>query len=153
MRRLISSGKRVVLLRAGQSAAGRRAAASHTGSLTSDDEVLLQAFVEAGVVMAHDVQELAIMETLGEQPLPRGRRAAIVSNSGGLAVTIVDQMEALGLSVPPPSERLRQELAQNLPEFIIPGNPADLSTLILERPQSIGQIVESLATSGEYDIV
>ena len=153
VRSLIESGKRVVILKAGSTDEGRRAAASHTGSMTSEDAVLLQGFEEAGALLANDVQELAVMAALCEQPVPSDKNVAIISNSGGLGVTLVDQMVALGLSTPPPSDRTKALLADSLPDFIVPGNPADLSTHIMTDPSSIGRLIETLASSGEYQIV
>ena len=91
----------VVTVRSGSSAAGQRAAASHTAS-TATPRVTRDALLsQAGVLAVDRLDELSeLVATLSWQPLPRGRRTVVVSNAGGVGVLAADACEARGLAVP-----------------------------------------------------
>jgi acetate---CoA ligase (ADP-forming) len=141
----------VVALRAGRSAAGGRAAASHTGAVVAASESGLEAlFQQAGVVRADTMAELFDLGALlGSQPLPRGRRVAIVTNAGGPAILCADACEANGLELPELSSQLRRRLAQVLPVHASIRNPVDM--LAAAGPSEFSAVIEALADSGEVD--
>src|SRR4030095_9178459 len=82
-----SRHKPIVALKSGRSAVGARAAASHTGALAASDTFVDALFHQSGVIRTDTVTELFdVGMLLSRQPLPRGRRVAILTNAGGPAV-------------------------------------------------------------------
>ncbi|MFM2090654.1 MAG: hypothetical protein RLZZ127_1143 [Planctomycetota bacterium] len=95
--REVALRKPVVVMKAGRTAAGARAAASHTGALTQADAVLDAALVRAGVLRVGAIDELfQVAEVLARQHLPQGRRLAIITNGGGPGVITTDALAAAG---------------------------------------------------------
>ena len=123
-----AAAKPVVAIKAGRTAAGRRAAGSHTGSLAGADEVFAAAFRRAGVIRAAGVEEmLDLCDAFAHLPAPAGRKVAIVTNSGGPGILAADRAEELGLEPAEPSPELRAGLRAFLSERCALGNPVDLT--------------------------
>ncbi len=120
-------GKQVIALKSGASDAGRALVAAHTGSLAGEDR-FYDAFLRGcHVTRVHSPDELveaALLFTAHPQP-PRGRGFVAVTLSGGEAALIADNAPALGLALPPLSERTRQALMPAFPPFGKPSNPLD----------------------------
>ncbi|MEM4810620.1 MAG: CoA-binding protein [Thermofilum sp.] len=129
----VTKEKPVVALKAGRTAAGRRAAASHTAALAGVDEVYNAAFERCGIVRAADLEELFdFAKALLYQPPPRGPRVGILTDGGGAGVMATDMAEMLGLTVPELRGWAREELEALQREGVIPGyapiaNPVDLT--------------------------
>ena len=99
--RAVTPHKPVVILKTGRGAAGKRAAASHTAALAQDFEVARAVLRQAGAVLVEDGLTLFdVAAALDRQPRLRGRRVAIITNSGGTGVELADLFEAEGLDVP-----------------------------------------------------
>jgi acetyltransferase len=95
--REVAPRKPVVVMKAGRTAAGARAAASHTGALAQADAVLDAALVRAGVLRVDTIEDLfQAAEVLARQGAPRGRRVAIITNGGGPGVIATDALAAAG---------------------------------------------------------
>ncbi len=93
--RRVSRGKPIIAIKSGRSPSGSRAAGSHTAALAQRDVVVDALFHQAGVMRAETLEELFALATgLSSQPLPPGRRVAIVTNSGGPAILCADACEA-----------------------------------------------------------
>jgi acetyltransferase len=91
--REVALNKPIIVIKPGRSAAGAKAAASHTGSLTGSDEVLEAAFRRSGVLRVNNIADLFYMaEVLSKQPSPRGPRLTIVTNAGGPGVLATDAL-------------------------------------------------------------
>jgi acetyl coenzyme A synthetase (ADP forming)-like protein len=126
--RALGRTKPIVALKSGRSAVGARATASHTGALLAASDVTVDAlFHQAGVVRTDTLDEmLDVADLLVHQPLPAGRRVAIITNAGGPAVMCADACEAYGLQVAPLSESTRARLREFLPPEASLGNPVDM---------------------------
>src|SRR5207248_3321698 len=99
--RRVSRRKPIVAVKSGRSAAGVRAASSHTAAMASPDIAVDALFRQTGVIRVDTLDELFDMAiVLGAQPLPTGRRIAIVGNSGGPAILATDACDGAGLTVP-----------------------------------------------------
>ncbi len=117
----------VIVLKAGRTEAGRKAAASHTASMAGSDRVYDAAFREAGVIRAQDLQELFDMaRVLSKQPLAKGDRILIVTNGGGFGVLAADEVERAGLKLAVLSKKSMRKLEKVLPEYANISNPLDL---------------------------
>ena len=125
--RRVSRGKPVLALKGGASAAGARAAASHTAALASSDAAVDALFRQAGVQRARTLSEfLDAALILSTQPLPRGPRVAVVTNGGGLGILFADACAAEGLELPEPSAATRERLRAVTPPEGSLVNPIDL---------------------------
>lgn len=147
--RAATARKPLVVLKAGRSDAGRRAAGSHTGALAGTYDVYRAAFRRAGAVLAEDTDEFfdaieALVVSTGSRPAaPAGRPAApsiaIVTVSGGPSVVAADSAEQAGLRVPALASDAQAALRALLPSFAAVGNPVDLTPQV--APERIAQAV------------
>ena len=123
----VSAVKPVVILKAGTTAAGGKAASSHTGSLAGTDIAYGAAFHRAGVVRADNFEALFDFATaLAMQPLPKGDRVAIITNAGGPGIMAADAVENLGMKVQPLETSISTALREKLPAAASVGNPIDV---------------------------
>jgi acyl-CoA synthetase (NDP forming) len=152
--REVALRKPVVVLKTGRGEAGRRAAASHTAALATDTAVTLAALRQAGVRVVEDGQTLLdLAAALDRQPPLKGRRIAVITNSGGTGVEIVDLMEARGLEIPRLSEPLQSAIRAALPAYGSAANPIDVTTEWRRFPQMYGETLAALLDSDEVDAV
>jgi acetyl coenzyme A synthetase (ADP forming)-like protein len=125
--RRLARRKPILALKGGTTRAGVRAAGSHTAALAGSDAAADALFRHAGVTRARTLDELIdVASLLSAQPVPRGRRVAVVTNAGGLGILAADACEAAGLELPPPSEETRVALATVMPSEGSAGNPVDM---------------------------
>jgi acetyltransferase len=125
--RRVSHKKPVIALKAGRSAAGAKAAASHTGALAATDIAVDALFRQAGVIRVDTMKEmLNVAALLAHQPLPRGPRVGILTNAGGPGILAADACEAWGLTVPTLSQETQDRLRALLPAQAAIGNPVDM---------------------------
>ncbi len=125
--RRVGRQKPIVLLKGGRSDAGNRAAASHTGAMTSDIKIFEAACRQAGIVLAKEPMDLLdLAAAFSSLPLPEGRRAAIVTLGGGWGVVTADLCAEYGLEVPGLSPQLIEKMDQMLPAYWSRSNPIDL---------------------------
>ena len=119
--------KPILALKGGTTRAGSRAAGSHTAALAGSDAAADALFRDAGVIRAHTLDELIdVASLLSAQPVPRGRRVAVVTNAGGLGILAADACEAAGLELPAPSEETRAALRDFMPSEGSLANPIDM---------------------------
>ncbi|MET9342905.1 GNAT family N-acetyltransferase [Nonomuraea sp. NPDC003804] len=145
--RRVSAAKPILLVKSGRSDSGGRAVRSHTAAAATPD-IAVDALVRAsGVIRLDTLQDLVdTARLLSHQPLPRGRRVAIVGNSGGPEAMAADACERYGLVVP----ELPAGLVDGPPAAAL-GNPVDLTAEASAR--QLGAAVAALATSPEVDAV
>jgi acetate---CoA ligase (ADP-forming) len=125
--RRVARRKPILALKGGSTGAGSRAAGSHTAALAGSDVAVDALFRQAGVIRARTLDELVDVATLlAAQPVPRGRRVALVTNAGGLGILAADACGAAGLEVPAPSDATRVALAEVMPAEGSAANPIDL---------------------------
>ena len=123
----VARRKPIIALKAGTSRAGARAASSHTAALAGSDAAVEALFRSAGVLRARNLEELVDVATLlSSQPLPKGRRVAVLTNAGGLGILCADACDAAGLVLPELADETRQALAAVLPSEASVANPVDL---------------------------
>ncbi len=125
--RAVSRVKPVIVLKAGRSEAGAKAAASHTGAMAGEDAVYDAAFKRAGIVRVDTIQDLFdCAELTAKQPRPRGSRLAIVTNGGGPGVMATDTLARYGLEPAPLASETIRKLDEFLPPFWSRANPIDI---------------------------
>ncbi|HWI19431.1 MAG TPA: acetate--CoA ligase family protein [Vicinamibacterales bacterium] len=125
--RRISRTKPIVALKSGRSAVGAKAAASHTGALASSDKFVDALFHQSGVIRTDTVTELFdVASILSRQPIPAGRRVAIVTNAGGPGILAADACQSHGLEVAELTATTRDALRRLLPPAAAVNNPVDM---------------------------
>ncbi len=125
--RRIARRKPIVVVKAGRSPVGARAVASHTGSLASSDIAVDALFRQSGVVRTETLSEMFdVASLLASQPLPAGRRVAVLSNAGGPAILAADALEANGLELPDLDKGVRERLSGHLSPDASTRNPVDM---------------------------
>jgi acetyl coenzyme A synthetase (ADP forming)-like protein len=125
--RRVARRKPILALKAGATAAGSRAAGSHTAALAGSDTAVDALFHQTGVLRAGTLEELVDAAAfLSSQPLPAGRRVGVITNAGGLGILCADACEAAGLELPELSEETRAELAGKVPGEASLANPVDI---------------------------
>lgn len=133
-------GKRKPLLifKLGRTEKGVKAALAHTGSMMGSDEAVEAVFKQNGVIRIDELD--ALFETaflLGKYNRTKGRRAAILTMSGGLGGVLADKSIGLGIQLPDPSPHTLQEMAKILPTFAAKGNPIDATGVVGTQPHLI----------------
>jgi len=150
--RRVGKTKPIVLVKAGRSASGARAAASHTGALASSDAIVADLLRQAGVIRTDTLEELFdVASLLANQPLPRGRRVAILTNAGGPGILAADACEAHGLTLAPLGDATVERLRSFLPAAASVGNPVDM--IASASPEQYRRSLEALIDDDSIDDV
>ncbi|MDH3540973.1 MAG: acetate--CoA ligase family protein, partial [Acidimicrobiia bacterium] len=150
--RRIARKKPIVAVKSGRTAAGTRAASSHTGALASTDTAVDALFRQTGVIRTTTIEELFdVASLLANQPLPKGRRVGVVTNAGGPGILAADAIESNGLVLPEFSPELQAKLREVLPAEAATTNPVDL--IASAGPLAYGHVVKTLIESDEVDSV
>jgi acetyltransferase len=150
----VAARKPVIVLKTGRGTAAKRAAASHTAALAGDYPVTKAAMLQAGVRVVTD--GLTLLDTaaaLDRQPSFRGRRIAVITNSGGTGVELSDLLEEEGLAVPALSQDLQRQIQKLLPAYGSARNPVDVTTDWQRFPDMYGGSLRLLLRSEEIDAV
>ncbi len=145
MARQVSKAKPIVAVKAGRTVAGSRAASSHTAALASPDTAVDALFAQTGVIRVDTLEELFdAAQMLSTQPVPAGRRVAIVGNAGGPGILAADACEAAGLEVPELSPKTQDRLRSFLHGAASVRNPVDMvaSASPANYEQAIGAVLD-----------
>ena len=154
-RNLINKGCHIAAIKSGGSAAGSRAASSHTGALATNDAAVDALFRKAGIVRCHNRQELTTVCAVFMHPEIKGKRCAVVTHAGGPAVMLTDVLSNGGMEVPSLKEH---PASKPLLEKLFPGssvgNPIDfLATGTAEQLGYILDAVENDYTDIDFSVV
>ncbi|OPX62580.1 MULTISPECIES: acetate--CoA ligase family protein [unclassified Methanoregula] len=123
----ITPTKPVVVIKAGASAVGQKAASSHTGSLAGSHAVYMAAFRQAGVIPVNSIRgAFQTAELLASEGYPRGTRAVVITNAGGFGVLSSDYAEQNGITMIEFSHSIIDELNAVLPPDWSRANPIDM---------------------------
>ena len=147
-RSLINKGCHIAAIKSGGSAAGSRAASSHTGALATNDAAVDALFQKAGIVRCQNRQELTTVCGVFMHPEIKGNRCAVVTHAGGPAVMLTDVLSNGGIEVPSLKEH---PASKALLEKLFPGssvgNPIDF--LATGTAEQLGYIIDTV--ENEYD--
>ncbi|MEE3098874.1 MAG: CoA-binding protein, partial [Pseudomonadota bacterium] len=137
--------KPVVMVKVGDSEAGMRAAASHTGALAAPSRVMAGLLRQHGVIRARSIEEMfSLGYALDRLPLPRSRRLGIVTGSGGVGVLLADDAAARGLEVAPLGAEAGRRIKEIVPYAGV-SNPVDVTGQVLNDPALFERVMETLA--------
>ncbi len=150
--RSIAERKPLVLVKGGATAGGARAAASHTGSLASDDRVFDGAMRQAGVVRAATVEEaFEAAATFATQPRPKGNRVVVMTTAGGWGVVTADAIHRSDLELAPLPDDLLAAIDTKLPPRWSRNNPVDLAGG--ETRDTIPEVMALIADHPDVDAI
>ncbi len=146
-------GKPVVAVKVGASAAGERAAASHTASLAGWDAAYRAAFKRFGIMTAADPDEaVGMAAALSTCRRADGKRAAIVTVSGGAGAWCADMLAGARLDVPELSPALQKAIAAEIPSYGATRNPVDVTAQAVHNG-ALARVIERLGQSDEIDLI
>lgn len=147
-RSLINKGCHIAAIKSGGSAAGSRAASSHTGALATNDAAVDALFHKAGIVRCQNRQELTTVCAVFMHPEIKGKRCAVITHAGGPAVMLTDVLSNGGLEIPSLKEHPKApELLSKLFGGSSVGNPIDF--LATGTAEQLGYIID--AVENDFD--
>ena len=147
-RSLINKGCHIAAIKSGNSAAGSRAASSHTGALATSDAAVDALFRKAGIVRCQNRQELTTVCAVFMHPELKGKRCAVVTHAGGPAVMLTDVLSNGGMEIPSLKEHPKApELLSKLFGGSSVGNPIDF--LATGTAEQLGYILD--AVENDFD--
>jgi acetyltransferase len=148
--REVALTKPIIVIKPGRTQQAARAAASHTGSLTGDDEALAAAFRRCGVLRVNQIEDLFNMaEVLAKQPRTLGPRLTIVTNAGGPGVLATDALVTSGGELASLSESMMAQLNEILSPHWSHGNPIDI--LGDADPERYRKVIELVTNDSNSD--
>ncbi|MCA9835638.1 MAG: GNAT family N-acetyltransferase [Trueperaceae bacterium] len=150
--RRIGRQKPMLVVKAGRSQAGSKAASSHTAALAASETAVEALFHQAGIIRADTLEEMFdVAALLAGQKLPKGPRVAIVTNAGGPGILAVDALAAEGLDVPTPSDTTKAKLAEVLPPAASLNNPIDM--IASANASQYKSVMSTMLADPDYDAV
>jgi acetyl coenzyme A synthetase (ADP forming)-like protein len=146
----VARRKPIVAVKSGRSAAGTRAASSHSAALASLDVAVEALFEQAGVIRTTTLEELFdVAALLATQPIPHGARIGVVTNAGGPGILLADACDAHGLIVPELAPETQVALRAVLPAQAGLSNPVDM--IASARPEHYRRTMEVVGADPGID--
>ncbi|GAA0299120.1 acetate--CoA ligase family protein [Sphingomonas oligophenolica] len=149
-----AAGKPIILLHPGTSGAARESAATHTGAMAGDWQVMKTLVERAGVVLVDGLEQLGDVLDLAIRAgaIPAGG-AAVLTESGAFKALTLDLCEAIGLDLPAPGEDTAAALRAAIPDFIPVSNPMDLTAQALVDPDLYRRTLAPLLDDARFGSV
>ncbi len=144
--------KPVIMVKSGRTAAGAKAASSHTGSLACNDDLADALLTKCGVIRAENLEDAFLLASaMSKMPRIRGRRVGIISNAGGLGTLTTDVLVKYGFELPELSAEEQASLAPQLLPEASTHNPLDL--VAPAPPAHYAAAAHAMIDSGRYDAI
>jgi acetyltransferase len=125
--RRLTRKKPIIAVKSGRTAAGARAAVSHTGALTGTEIATDTLLRQCGVIRVNTMQEMfTLAQAFANQPLPKGPRVAVVTNAGGPGILAVDHLIGADVELAEFGPATRRKLQKALPPEASAANPIDM---------------------------
>ncbi len=152
--RAIQKKKPLVVLKVGRSAAGRKAAASHTGAMTGAYAVHRGLFRQKGICQVSTVDELLeVTYLLGRYGASGGHRLAVLSSSGGMGALMADLAAIKGLQLPSPTAETRLRLKDLVPQTGTMGNPMDTTSQYMNDADAFERYLQTFDKADNFDVL
>ena len=146
--------KPIIVLKIGETEAGKKAAASHTGALVGSDSVIDAVFNQKGVIRVHNYDELLQTASLfSKGKIPKGNRVGILTSTGGGGIIMADYYTKLGLTVPGLSQKTKELASKEISSFGQVANPFDLTGQIFSDPEMFGRCMKLFVEENDFDII
>ncbi|HEX7840299.1 MAG TPA: GNAT family N-acetyltransferase, partial [Kofleriaceae bacterium] len=148
----VARDRPIVAVKSGRSAAGTRAASSHSASLASLDVGIDALFAQTGVIRTTTLEEMFdVVALLSSQPVPAGRRIGVVTNAGGPGILLADACEAHDLTLPSLAPDTAAALRAFLPHEASVANPVDM--IASAPPEHFERAIELVGKDPSVDAV
>ncbi len=150
----LRAGKPLLIKKVGRTGAGTTAAASHTGSLAGNDRIYDAFFRQMGIIRINELRDLtnfALAHRSGR--IPKGRNAAILTDSGGPGVEMADCCEEFGLAVPELTGSTRERIQACLPFYGSARNPVDMTAAVMTDQKLFGECLRAIFADENIDLV
>ncbi|QJU58053.1 acetate--CoA ligase family protein [Sphingomonas sp. AP4-R1] len=148
-----AAGKQIVLLHPGKSSAARESAATHTGAMAGDWQVMKTLVTRAGVVLVDSIEELGDVLDLAIRAGRMASGTAVLAESGAFKALTLDLCENLALPLPAPADETAAALRAAVPDFIGISNPMDLTAQSLVDPDLYRRTLIPLLADPAYGSV
>ena len=150
-RKARSLGKAIILLHPGRSAAARESAATHTGAMAGDYQVMRVKVERAGVILAETLEELGdVAEIALRCPTIPAGGVAVLGESGAFKALTLDLCDTIGLDLPQVDDGNAPALRAALPDFVPVSNPLDLTAQGLVDPDMYRRTLAALFTDDRF---
>ncbi|RHW19269.1 CoA-binding protein [Sphingomonas gilva] len=147
-------GKTIVLLHPGKSSAARESAATHTGAMAGDWQVMKTLVEHAGVVLVDGLEELGdVVDLTVRCGGVSASGAAVLTESGAFKALTLDLCETIGLPLPAPADATHEALRAAIPDFIPVSNPMDLTAQALVDPDLYRRTLAPLLADDRYGAI
>ena len=148
------AGIPVIVFKTGVTAAGQRAVASHSGALAGSQDAYRAVLEEAGAIQVEEMSQLLeVASTLADYPTPRGRRAAVITTSGGAGSATADLLVLNDLDTAEFTEGTARALAGLLPKFASVANPLDITAEGAFTPGLFTEVIDVVAVDPHVDAI
>ncbi len=152
--RATAAGKRIVLLHPGTSSAARESAATHTGAMAGDWQLMKTKVTRAGVILVESLEELGDVIDIVARTRPMGPGGvAVLTESGAFKALTLDLAERIGLALPPVTGATETAMRAAIPDFIGVSNPMDLTAQALVDPDLYRRTLAPLLADPAYAAV
>ncbi|MCD2322877.1 acetate--CoA ligase family protein [Sphingomonas sp. IC-56] len=146
-----AAGKTIVLLHPGKSSAARESAATHTGAMAGDWQLMKAKVERAGVVLVDSLEELADVIEIAHRAKPVGRGGVgVLTESGCFKALVLDLAEQIGLGLPVVGAHTEAKLRAAIPDFIPVSNPMDLTAQALVDPDLYRRTLQPLLEDDDF---
>lgn len=146
-----ASKKPVFAIKVGKRGAGALSALSHTGAIAGNYEAYRAAFRKSGVIELDGYEEfIAACKAFGAGSGASGPRVIIITDGGGMGVSLADACVEAGLEVPPLSEDLKERVQDGLPDYFSISNPVDLTGSVTD--EMYADALEKTLSDDSFDI-
>ncbi|WP_077213075.1 acetate--CoA ligase family protein [Bacillus dakarensis] len=146
--------KPIIILKAGRSEAGQRAALSHTASLTGSNEVFRMAAKSLGLTHVQEIEEMVdAIKAFRGRKRPKGNRVATVVISGATGIMLADKLAELDFDLIPLSSATQEKLFEEVPLYCSAANPVDIGQTLLYNPRLYKHCIETLVETEEVDMI
>ncbi len=150
----LAAGKPLLIKKVGRTRAGKRAAASHTGSLAGNDRVYDSFFRQTGIIRIDELRDLTYFALVHQSGrMPQGKNAAILTDSGGPGVEMADRCEEYGLNVPELAKATQAKIRAAIPHYGSARNPVDMTAAIMTDQELYGKCLRAIFEDDAIDIV
>ena len=149
----LKTKKPIVITKVGKTKAGAKAAASHTGAISGNDEVFSKLIAKLGILRAKNEEHLLdIVDILSKTEPPKGENLGIITMSGGAGVQIADKASELGLKIPRLQKKTENYLKKDLSNFASIKNPIDITAQFIADPQMLRNSVKHVLSDSNIHI-
>jgi acetyltransferase len=144
--RALELGKPIVTLKVGRSEVGRKAASSHTATLTGSDDVFDAFFHQKGIVRVDDIEAMIDVAALRQRipALPAGKGLGIITTSGGGGILAADEAVDGSLEIPELDEATQSAIMEVIPDYGSALNPVDVTAQVINEADDFVKVLEAM---------